>query len=433
MNMREQALDRPAPTGSTGPKRRTGAAPDASSLLRGKRVGMIVFSSYPFDPRPRRAADALTKAGAIVEYICLADANLPRREVSNGIDVRRVAVTHRRGGKVDYILQYSAFILFCTAILAWRSVRRRYDLVYVHNMPDVLVVCALLPKLLGAKVVLDMHDPMPELMTTIFGFPEESFVVHLMKRLERWSFARAHLVVAVNRACKRLFSERSCPVEKLAVVMNTPDGDIFPFDAAHVPARTVRDPDRPFVIMYHGSLVERNGVHLAIRALDRVRRMIPTAELRIYGKKTEFLDQVMEEARGLGLGDAVRYLGPRRLEDLVNQIRGCDAGVIPNLRNAFTDINTPTRIFEYLALGKPVIAPSTPGVLDYFGPDSLLFFEAGNVEQLAEQMQFIALHPREAALIAERGQKIYQDHTWQREREHLLNVTGSLFQDTATQ
>ena len=134
--------------------------------------------------------------------------------------------------------------------------------------------------------------------------------------------------------------------------------------------------------MYHGSIVERNGLDLAVEALARVRAAIPDAELRIYGRKTAFLDQVMNEARA-GLAGLCALPGAGRLEDLVGEIEDCDVGIIPNQRNAFTDINTPTRIFEYLALGKPVIAPRTPGIQDYFGPDSLLFFESGNADELA--------------------------------------------------
>src|SRR5262249_3939288 len=144
-------------------------------------------------------------------------------------------LTHRRGGKLSYAHKYSAFILAAGAIQAARSPRRRYDLVYVHNMPDVLVASALGPKMPGAKVILDQHDPMRELMTTIFGFDSSSFGVRLLAGLEKWSIGRAHLVITVNDVCKRIFSSRSCPSEKVAVIMNTPDESIFEF----TPVQTV--------------------------------------------------------------------------------------------------------------------------------------------------------------------------------------------------
>ena len=392
-----------------------------------------MFSFYPSDPRPRRAADALLKEGASVDLICLGEETAPKREVLNGVNVRRVAVKHGRGGKFNYAYQYSAFILISAAIVARRSLKRRYDLVYVHNMPDILVLSALIPKAMGAKVVLDQHDPMPELMTTIFGFNDYSFYVRLIKRLEKWSLARAHLVVTVNVACQRIFAARSCPQEKIGVVMNAPDGELFPLRTPRSYASASRLQGKPFVIMYHGSLVERNGVDLAVKALVRVRQAVPTAELRIYGKETPFLKRVLVEAANLGLQKAVRYLGPRRLEDLAREIEDCDVGVIPNQRNAFTDINTPTRIFEYLALGKPVVAPSTPGIQDYFAAGSLLFFESGDSDGLAQRIEYVAAHAGESLAIAERGQEVYLAHTWSQERQTLVNLVGGLFQGSEAQ
>jgi glycosyltransferase involved in cell wall biosynthesis len=391
-----------------------------SSRFAGKRVAMVTFSPYPYDPRPRRAVDALVGEGASIDMICLGDESAPKREVLNGVNVLRLPIKHDRRGKFAYAYRYAAFILTSSAIFAWRALRRRYDLVYVHNMPDILIVSSLFPKALGAKVVLDLHDPMPELMMTIFDAPQSGKSVQLLKRLEKWSIARADLVITVNVACKRIFSARSCPPEKIAVVMNSPDGRIFPFRGARSETLAENNGTRPFVIMYHGSLVERNGLDVAIEAFSRVRAAVPTAELRIFGAKTAFLERMMDTVRNKNLHESVRYLGSRRLEDLVTEIESCDLGVIPNHRNAFTEINTPTRIFEYLALGKPVVAPSTPGIQDYFNKESLLFFEAGNPGDLAQQIEYAFSHPREVQEIVRKAQRVFQEHTWECERETLL-------------
>jgi glycosyltransferase involved in cell wall biosynthesis len=361
-----------------------------------------------------------------LDLICEADGKLPKRESRDGLEIFRLPITHYRGSKLSYAYQYSAFILMSASFLAWHSLRRRYDLVYIHNMPDILVLSALLPKAFGAKVILDQHDPMPELMMTIFDLERDSFGVRVIRQLEKWSIARAHLVLTVNIACKRIFSSRSCRPEKIGVVMNSPDGEIFPYRTVRSNARSNQISTTPFVIMYHGSLVERNGLDLAVDALARLREAVPTAELRIYGRSTPFLEKVMDKARDLGLENCVRYLGPKSLEELVREIEACDVGVIPNHRNAFTDINTPTRIFEYLALGKPVIAPATPGIQDYFGPESLFFFESGNAEELAQKIEYVYSHASQASEIAERGQQVYLAHTWREERQTLVNLVSGL-------
>ncbi len=392
--------------------------------LAGKRAGMVVFSPYPHDPRPRRAAEALITEGMCVDLICEADEKLPAREQFDSLDVTRIPIRHHRGGALSYAYQYSTFIAISAMILAWRTLRKRYDLVYVHNMPDILVLSALIPKMLGAKVILDQHDPMPELMRTIFNREETSFAVRMIRRMETWSLTRADLVITVNKACRRIFSSRSCRAEKIGVVMNSPDESMFPYRAAR--SYPVREGNRPFIIMYHGSLVERNGLHLAVEALAILKIRIPLAELRVFGRTSPYLEQVMERIRTLGLQGRVRYMGPRKLEELAAEIESCDLGVIPNQRNTFTDINTPTRIFEYLALGKPVVAPSTPGIQDYFADDALIYFESGNAEDLARAIEYAASDAREAIATAERGQQCYLAHTWQQERETLVGLVAGL-------
>lgn len=397
--------------------------------LEHKRVGLVVLSPYPQDPRPRRTAKAFVQQGMIVDYICVTDTKDPWHEKVDGIDVFRVPIAHRRGGKLAYAYEYCSFIMAAATILSARSLRHPYDLIYVNNMPDILVVSALVPKIMGAKVILDLHDPMPELLCTIFGVDPGSTSVRMMKWLEKWSMARADLVLTVNLACQRIIAMRSCPLEKTGVVMNSPDESIFPFRAAHTRPVRSRDRNQPFVVMYHGSLVERNGLDLAVEAIARVRNRIPRAQLHIYGKTTEFSKRVMKSACERGLGENVHHLGQRSLEEIAHAIEGCDLGIIPNHISAFSDINTPTRIFEYLALGKPVIAPRTAGIVDYFRDGSLLLFKAGNVEDLADNIAFAACDPTEVLNITERGQQVYAAHSWCQERQTLITLVSKLFQN----
>ena len=399
----------------------------SAQRLSGKRAAVVLFSYYPADPRPRRAAETLVGEGMTVELICLREGEKDlARETVNGVDVRRVPLRRRRGGVLGYVLQYASFLVMALGILAARAMTRRYHLVHVHNMPDFLVLSALVPKALGAKVILDLHDPMPELMMTIFGLGAESPSVRVLRSLEKWSIRFADLVVTVNLTFQRLFESRSCPPGKIRVVMNTPDERIFPFRPADPDAVDRRDPARPFVVMYHGSLLERNGVDIAVEAVTQVRESGLDVELRIYGAATPFVQQVMESVRRRGMDDCVRYLGGKRLEEIVEAVSECDLGVVPNRKSIFTELNTPTRIFEYLALGKPVIAPRSAGVVDYFDDDSLIFFDLGDADDLARKIRDVMADPRKATEVARRGQVVYEAHAWRHEREALVTAVLAL-------
>jgi glycosyltransferase involved in cell wall biosynthesis len=401
------------------------------SPLVGKRAVAVVYSSYPFDPRPRRAAEALVKEGASVEVICLKGTEEEAKHESfNGVDITRVAIKHRRGGKLSYLIQYGSFILLSGAILTGRALKRRYDLVHIHNMPDILVFSALVPKILDAKVILDLHDPMPELMMSIYELRADSSAVRFLKTLEKWSLRFADSVLTVNEACRKIFSARSCPATKITVVMNSPDEGIFQLREPSRQASTARDSSKPFVIMYHGSIVERHGLDLAVMALRKLKHSVPNAELRIYGRSTSFLEQVLDSVRNSKLEQAVRHLGPKKLEEIAQAIRECDVGIIPNRRSIFTELNTPTRIFEYLSQGKPVIAPRAPGILDYFGPRELVLFELGDADDLATKIEYVFAHPDETLRMVERGQEVYLTHKWSSERSRFVSLANGLLDGT---
>jgi glycosyltransferase involved in cell wall biosynthesis len=395
--------------------------------LHGRRAAVVVFSHYPSDPRPRREAEALVQQGMEVDVISIRqDDHEPRRETFNGVNILRVPLRHWRGGKSSYFFQYGSFILAAFSLLTFRSFTRRYSLVHVHNMPDVLVFTSLVPKICGAKAILDLHDPMPELMMTIFGMEAESFGVRLLKRLEKWSIRFADVAITPNIAFAKLFSTRSGRPDKLRVVMNSPDERIFGYRGPARETTKARDRTKPFIIMYHGALVERHGLDDAVRALETVRGFIPGAELRIYGRTTPYFHQVMEEVRVRSLQESVRYLGVKSLEQIVEAIDHCDVGIIPNRRSVFTEINMPTRIFEYLARAKPVIVPHTAGIRDYFSREEIIFFEPGNVNDLVQKIRCVFLQPREVNEIIKQGQVVYRAHRWSEEQPEFIKIVREL-------
>ena len=209
-----------------------------SAPFAGMNAAVVLYSNYASDPRPRREAEALSRAGMAVEVICLRQEGGPTRpETINGVKVFHAPLKRRRRSKIVYLLQYLWFLICAFSFLARRSLSKKYQLVHIHNMPDFLVFSALVPRLRGAKVILDLHDPMPELFRSIYGLPERHFLVRWLEKMERRSIAFADLVLTPNLAFKQLFTARSCPMGKIETVMNSPDMAIFnPDRQAPVPA-----------------------------------------------------------------------------------------------------------------------------------------------------------------------------------------------------
>lgn len=404
----------------------------AREVLRGARAAVVLYSGFPSDPRPRRELESLIQQGMQADLICLSeDPSEPAREDRGLLRVTRLSIRHKREGKLRYFWQYSRFFFQSFWLLGIRSMRGRYDLVHVHNMPDFLVFSALIPRLLGARVILDLHDPMPELYETIFRLRHNSPMVRLLLGFERWSIKFAHAVLTPNEAFRRLFSSRGNNASKIHILMNTPDERIFGAcrKPAIAPAAGSRHPG--FRIMYHGLIAERHGLVTAIDAVGLLSTRLPGLVLDIYGGRNPFLERISRRAEQLGLNGCVRYHGKKRIDDIPALILQADIGIIPNRRTPFTEINLPTRIFEYLSLGKPVIVPKTKGVRDYFGDDQIVYFEPDDAEDLARKLEWAYFHPEELRKIVCEGQKVYEQHRWEIEREGFFNLVESLLQTRA--
>ena len=397
-------------------------------------VAVVLYSYYASDPRPRRETEAMARAGARVDVICLRKNNSePATENLNGVNVFRIPLKRRRSGKAIYIFQYAWFWTASFFLLTLWSLRKRYKLVHVHNMPDFLVFSGWFPRLRGAKIILDLHDPMPELFRSIYGMDENHFVVRSLKSMEKKSIAFADLVITPNLAFKELFTSRSCPSRKIQTVMNSPETEIFRprmngvLQNGHPNGSTLENnAGERFTLMYHGLIVERHGLDLAVEAVAKLAGKIPGITLNLYGERTEYLEKILALAEMLNLKDAIQFHGFKTLGEIASDISKIDLGLVPNRLSVFTEINFPTRIFEYLAMNKPVIVPLTRGIRDYFTDDEMLFFKPNNADDLAAKIEWAYQNPAKLRLLVEKGRRIYEKNCWDLEQEKFLGMVGGI-------
>jgi glycosyltransferase involved in cell wall biosynthesis len=217
------------------------------------KIAMVVFSSFPLDVRVRREAEAHMEVGNQVDVLCRTSRKEASKEVVNNINVYRLNLKRKRSGKITYLFEYLYFFFWAFFKVTSLHIRKKYDVVHVHNMPNFIVFTSLIPKLFGAKVILDLHDPMPELFASMFSLYDDSFVVKVLKWFEARAMRYANMNITPNIAFRNLFISRGCPHEKIAIVMNSPDEKIFKSDGEN----KLTSENKNFVIMYHGAVVKR--------------------------------------------------------------------------------------------------------------------------------------------------------------------------------
>jgi glycosyltransferase involved in cell wall biosynthesis len=399
----------------------------AKQPFKSMRAAVILYGDYASDARPRCEAEALAGSGMEVDVVSLGEESGSNfRDKIDGVNLFQIPMRRRRSHKIVYILQYTWFLAASFLLLSTLALRRRYRLVHVHNMPDFLVFSALLPRLRGAKIILDLHDPMPELFRSIYGFSEDHWLPRWLKKMEKWSITFADLVLTPNKAFRDLFVSRGCPPEKIHIVLNSPSQTTF--NPETCVSRSQMPRDKSFTLMYHGLLVERHGLDLAVHAMARVVQRVPGIKLHIYGRPTDYMDGVMKLVRELGLQDVVHYMGFKSLREIARALTTIDLGLVPNRLNLFTQINLPTRIFECLAMNKPVLVPRTKGIADYFTDENILFFEPGNIDDLARKIEWAAQNPAPLQHIMERGREVYKKHCWSIEEDRFNGLVQNLLE-----
>jgi glycosyltransferase involved in cell wall biosynthesis len=388
-----------------------------------RRIAMLAHTCYLRDPRVRREAEALVEAGHEVHIVSLSErtssgAPEPALATVRGVHVHRLPIARQRGRLLRYVYEYFATGLLGAIELTRMHLRRRLDVVHVHNMPDLLVLAGLLPRLMGARLVLDVHDPMPELFMS-WG-KTNKVLISLLRLQERISWALADRVISVNESMRDHLQARGVPAEKIFIVNNFPDQRLFP---VREPSRWPRNGES-LVLLYCGTVTEHYDLTLAVGAIARLAGEIPV-KLRILGEGNR-LAEVFAVAASRGVAPSIEHLGLVPIEQVPAEMRKADVGVSCHRAGVFGDLYFSTKIVEYLTQGLPVLSPRTTTITKYLPEECLFFFEAGNEEAMVERLRFIWRHHGEVARRLENARAVLPQLSWQAERTKFVAFYADL-------
>ena len=395
------------------------ASADVSGPASRRRALILSHSYYVRDTRPRRHANALAEDGWEVEVLCARDAGEPKRERIGAVLVHRLPARRRRGSKLRYVFEYGSFGAMAFGALAGMHARRRYDLVWVFGIPNILVRAAAVPRLSGARIVLDVRDPMPEFFMSKYGLPADHRLVRSLLVEERISCRYASHVVTVHDAMKELLLRTGIAPDRIGVVMNAPDPAVFEAPTAH-PARDSEDR----TILYAGTVAARYGVDLIVRAIARLKDQIPGIRLRVVGDG-DLVPQLERLAKQLGVGHRVVFDGPVPLDRIPAIVRTSWLGAQPHPDDPLIRLTLPTKVLEWCALGLPVICSETAALTRTFGETDLTLLKPGDLDALCDALLDAHADPAALAARAKRAQATVRRFDWEHEKRTLLSIASA--------
>jgi glycosyltransferase involved in cell wall biosynthesis len=387
------------------------------------RVCMVAYSFYENDNRIMRYSDALVKAGHHVDVIALRSPTQADQETIRGVHVHRIQTRTfpERSGKIAYLRRLLRFFVKSALWLTYQHIRSPYDLIHVHSVPDFEVFAAIIPRLLGCKVILDIHDIVPEFYCSKFSVQRGSTVFKLLVLAERWSIGFSNHVIIANHLWHDRLVGRSVSPGKCSVIMNYPDTSIFSPSAQRLE-------DGTFLMMYPGTINYHQGLDIAVHAFHRVRKEMPNARFDVYGNGPDrpTLEQLVTT---LGMGDCVRVLDAMPMVDIARVMAQADLGVVPKRSDTFGDEAFSTKSLEFMSLGVPLLMSATTIDRYYFNDSVIEFFRSGDEEDLAAKMLALYRDGERRRSLSENGRRFVEPLSWDKRQGEYFEIIRRLVGD----
>lgn len=384
-------------------------------------VLMIAYTHYESDPRVIRAAEAALEAGFSVDVIALRRPGQPPTEIVRGVRVYHVQARYRGSSLLRYMWEYMRFFILCTLMSASLFLSKRYKVVHVHNMPDALVFSALVPKLFGAKVILDIHDPMPETYGSKFQSLAHNIIIRLLLLQERLSVSFADATITVSDPLKDgVLVPRGYHPEHIGVIANFADDQIF---------RPLGTPSTNGVVrfVFHGTILERNGLRTLVEAVALVRDP-QKMRVRIIGEG-DFSTTLHALIQDRGVNGLIEFLNQAYpLHEIPKMLSDCHVGLVPLDIGTSTVANfaLPLKLVEYTCLGLPSISVRNEAINYYFGSDECMFFRSGDAAALAQLITEVVENPAQLMDFRKRLEPIRERLQWSKEKEKYIALLHKL-------
>jgi glycosyltransferase involved in cell wall biosynthesis len=380
---------------------------------------MVAYSFYESDNRVMRYAEALAQRGDHVDAIALRRKGDKEKEILNGVTVYRIQERElNETGKLDYLLRLLKFLFASAWLLTKNHLSKRYALIHVHSVPDFEVFSAIIPKLLGAKVILDIHDIVPEFFASKFSNGNQTLLFKALQAVEKLSCAFSDHVIISNHLWEKKLTERSVSPSKCTTIINFPDQNIFY-------KREGLQKGKSFTIMYPGTLNWHQGLDIGIRAVAKIRDSIQGLKFLIFGDGPT-RGALIELVKQLGLEDIVVFRDPLPLREIAEEMAHADIGIIPKRNDSFGGEAFSTKTLEFMSLGVPIVLSKTRIDSHYFDDSMVKFFEPENEDELAYAVLLLAKDKRLRDRLAENGLRYALANSWNHKKELYLNLVSSL-------
>jgi len=323
-------------------------------------------------------------------------------EVKDGINIIDIGRKNRRIARI-----------LVSTFLVWRkSLLLKARIFHIHD-PELLPA-GLFLRLFGCKIVFDMHENLPQQLLTKY-YLNRSFSVVLSKLVhffQNISFRFLPVVFAENSYAKHFW-----PIKHHVTVLNYPIVTAIPAKQAGI--------NRKFRLGYIGEISHERGINQIITILENIGT--DRIELMLAGPVRPDVSENLNYKNAQSAG-WLMYHGQLSPKEAWREMGNCDVGLAllfpsPNFFESY-----PTKLFEYMVLGLPVIASDFPLWKEIIvGNQCGICVNPTDSKAIAAAINYLAENPKEAEELGKRGRKAVEEkYNWKTEEAKLLALYNQL-------
>ena len=302
----------------------------------------------------------------------------------------------------------------------WKHLRSQPVDVLYERYALFLFVGVAVCRFKGIPVVLEVNDS--AFLTRV----RPIYNRWLARWVESWVFKKSDALITVTEAFKRILVSTGVDASKVFVIHNAAKEEMFSPD---ISGKTVRQRyglgDDTVVVGFVGKVVPWHGVDCLIQVAPKIVDEFKNVRFLIVGD-TDGERSILELARVLDVQKTVCFTGQVSHEDVPSYLGAMDIAVMPNSN----EFGSPVKIFEYMAMGRAIIAPRRGPVEEVLTHgETALIIEPSKPDDLAEALRvLIGNHELRRRLGAAARNVFLTYYTCERNNDRTIAVLQKVIQ-----
>jgi len=329
-------------------------------------------------------------------------------------------------GKLSRLLPSTGWYYLERTLFAWmaalyllfrRLLGKGCQALYVREVICAFWLSGFLKHLTGARLIYEAHELESRNPSRARGRLWQPF----LERLDRTLLRRADGVVSLTETFARELEERSLrPAARTAVLPDAYDEELYhPLERGRC-REALGLPADGQVLVYAGLTFSYRGLDLLLEALAALAPRFPALRLELVGGRPAEISALQEQARSLGVEGRVYFRGSVPRTEVPRYLGAADVLVIPGTVSGASA--SPLKMFEYMAMGRPIVCVDIPALREVLDEDCAYFFPPGQSPALAQALEQALNRPEEAAQKGERARLRASAYTYGRRAERLLEI-----------